>query len=146
MTGVGSVVQMIEESELQCLALNIYHEARNESTAGMVAVGQVTLNRVDSQRFPSTVCKVVRQGIYRGGHPVRNRCQFSWHCDGLSDIPYNIRSYNRSIEIAQWLLFTNPWLPDFTDGSLFYHASYVLPKWSRTKKVTSRIDSHIFYR
>ncbi len=146
MTVVGSVVQMIEESELQCLALNIYHEARNESTAGMVAVGQVTLNRVDSQRFPSTVCKVVRQGIYRGGHPVRNRCQFSWHCDGLSDIPYNIRSYNRSIEIAQWLLFTNPWLPDFTDGSLFYHASYVLPKWSRTKKVTSRIDSHIFYR
>ena len=146
MTVVGSVVQMIEESELQCLALNIYHEARNESTAGMVAVGQVTLNRVDSQRFPSTVCKVVRQRVYRGGHPVRNRCQFSWHCDGLSDIPYNIRSYNRSIEIAQWLLFTNPWLPDFTDGSLFYHASYVLPKWSRTKKVTSRIDSHIFYR
>jgi len=146
MTVVGSVVQMIEESELQCLALNIYHEARNESTAGMVAVGQVTLNRVDSQRFPGTVCKVVRQGVYRGGYPVRNRCQFSWYCDGHSDIPYNIRSYNRSVEIAQWLLFTNPWLPDFTDGSLFYHASYVLPKWSRTKKVTSRIDSHIFYR
>jgi N-acetylmuramoyl-L-alanine amidase len=140
------VAQMIDETELRCLALNIYHEARNESTAGMVAVGQVTLNRVDSIRFPNTVCKVVRQGVYRGGYPVRDRCQFSWHCDGLSDIPYNLRSYNRSIEIAQWLLFTNPWLPDFTDGSLFYHASYVQPKWSRTKKITSRIDSHIFYR
>jgi spore germination cell wall hydrolase CwlJ-like protein len=37
-------------------------------------------------------------------------------------------------------------LPDFTDGSLFYHANYVLPKWSRTKKIMSRIDSHIFYK
>ena len=140
------MVQMVEQKELECLALNIYHEARNESTAGMVAVGQVTLNRVDSTRFPDSVCRVVRQGVYRGRYPVRDRCQFSWHCDGLSDIPYNIRSYNRSIEIAQWLLFTNPWLPDFTDGSLFYHANYVQPKWSRTKKITSRIDSHIFYR
>ena len=31
MTGVGSVAQMVEETELECLSLNIYHEARNES-------------------------------------------------------------------------------------------------------------------
>ncbi len=146
MTGVGSVAQMVEETELECLSLNIYHEARNESTAGMVAVGQVTLNRVESSRFPDSVCGVVRQGVYRNGFPVRNRCQFSWHCDGISDVPYNIRAYNRSVEIAQWLLFTNPWLPDLTDGSLWYHASYVLPKWSRVKKKTMTIDTHIFYR
>jgi N-acetylmuramoyl-L-alanine amidase len=146
MTGVGSVAQMVEETELECLSLNIYHEARNESTAGQVAVGQVTLNRVESSRFPDSVCGVVQQGIYRGGYPVRDRCQFSWFCDGLSDNPYDIPAYNRSVEIAQWLLFTNPWLPDFTDGSLFYHAEYVLPKWSRVKKKTMRIDTHIFYR
>ena len=146
MTGVGSVAQMVEETELECLSLNIYHEARNESTAGQVAVGQVTLNRVESHQFPDTVCRVVQQGIYRNGYPVRDRCQFSWYCDGISDIPYNIRAYNRSVEIAQWLLFTNPWLPDFTDGSLFYHAEYVLPKWSRVKKKTMTIDTHIFYR
>jgi N-acetylmuramoyl-L-alanine amidase len=146
MTGVGSVAQMVEETELECLSLNIYHEARNESTAGQVAVGQVTLNRVESSRFPDSVCGVVQQGIYRGGYPVRDRCQFSWFCDGLSDNPYDLPAYNRSVEIAQWLLFTNPWLPDFTDGSLFYHAEYVLPKWSRVKKKTMRIDTHIFYQ
>jgi spore germination cell wall hydrolase CwlJ-like protein len=37
-------------------------------------------------------------------------------------------------------------LPDLTDGSLWYHASYVLPKWSRVKKKTMTIDTHIFYR
>ena len=138
--------QIVQETELECLSLNLYHEARNESTAGQVAVGQVTLNRVESSRFPDSVCGVVQQGIYRGGYPVRDRCQFSWFCDGLSDNPYDILAYNRSVEIAQWLLFTNPWLPDFTDGSLFYHAEYVLPKWSRVKKKTMRIDTHIFYR
>jgi N-acetylmuramoyl-L-alanine amidase len=143
---VMSAVTMVEERDLQCLALNIYHEARNESTAGQVAVGQVVLNRMESNRFPDTVCEVVQQGVYKGGFPVRNRCQFSWFCDGLSDIPYDLSAYNRSVEIAQWLIYTNPWLPDLVDGSLFYHATYVQPKWSRTMKVTSRIDTHIFYR
>ena len=32
------------DNELNCLALNLYHEARSEQTAGMWAVGDVTIN------------------------------------------------------------------------------------------------------
>ena len=32
-----------DESEIECLAQNIYHEARSESTAGRMAVALVTL-------------------------------------------------------------------------------------------------------
>ena len=42
-------VQVVDEKELQCLAMNIYHEARGESLAGQVAVADVVLNRVDDQ-------------------------------------------------------------------------------------------------
>lgn len=128
------------------MALNIYHEARNESTAGQVAVGQVVLNRVKSSRFPESVCSVVYQGIHQGGHPVANKCQFSWYCDGRHDVPTNILAFNKSTEIAQWLLVTQHWLPDLTDGSLWYHANYVEPRWSKVKHKMLQIDQHIFYK
>ena len=47
-----------------CLAQNIYFEARSESQAGMIAVAQVTMNRVKHPRYPNTVCEVVKQGSY----------------------------------------------------------------------------------
>ena len=36
-----------EEDSLTCLATNIYWEARNQSFAGQIAVGLVTINRSD---------------------------------------------------------------------------------------------------
>ena len=73
--------------EVECLALNIYHEARNQPTAGKLAVAQVTLNRVKHDRFPNTICGVVYQGYYLNNNPIKHKCQFSWWCDGKSDKP-----------------------------------------------------------
>ena len=82
----------VPDSEVSCLADNVYFEARNQGTAGWAAVIAVTLNRVDDNRFPDTVCEVVKQGPHRPSWkgtgemiPVRHRCQFSWYCDGKSD-------------------------------------------------------------
>ncbi len=132
--------------DVECLALNIYHESRNESTAGQVGVAQTTLNRVESKRFPNSVCGVVYQGMYRDGVPVRDGCQFSWFCDGLADTPRNMRAYERSYKLANIMMDTGNAIPDITDGSLYYHADYVSPRWSKTKIKRTRIDSHIFYR
>ena len=52
-----------EADEVNCLALNIYHEARNQPFMGKLAVGYVTLNRVNSDEFPNTICGVVKQGL-----------------------------------------------------------------------------------
>ena len=70
----GAVIQD-SGSEQKCLAEAIYHEAGAEPTAGKIAVAHVILNRVHSNLYPSTICKVVYQRGYR------NRgCQFSWSC------------------------------------------------------------------
>ena len=42
-----------------CLAENIYFEARNQGTAGWMAVANVTINRRNDSRFPNTICDVV---------------------------------------------------------------------------------------
>ena len=77
-------------NETECLAENIYFEARNQGFAGWVAVAQVTLNRVRDDRFPNTICEVVKQGLtYESGFPIRDKCQFSWYCDGKSDTILN---------------------------------------------------------
>ena len=50
------------EAALVCLAMNIYHEAKNQPSIGQIAVAQVVMNRVMDSRYPDDVCSVVTQG------------------------------------------------------------------------------------
>tara|TARA_B100000795_G_C22412893_1_gene291524 strand:- start:90 stop:524 length:435 start_codon:yes stop_codon:yes gene_type:complete len=131
-------------NENECLTDNIYFEARSQGFAGWVAVAQVTLNRVKDKRFPNTICEVVKQGLtYQSGHPIKNKCQFSWYCDGKSDEIINTKIHEEiSIMVNNYIHFGF----DITDGATHYHADYVLPSWAKTKTKTIEIDDHIFYR
>ena len=144
---------VVDDKEFTCMAKNIFFEAAIESTAGKLAVAHVTLNRVDSKHFPSTVCEVVYEGPHYTGangtqYPVRDRCQFSWYCDGKGDDPREgSRLWEDSQELAKYVLLRQEELPDITDGALHYHANYInSPKWAKKKKITTKIDTHIFYR
>ena len=59
---VGNLKAWDENGEAVCLAKNIYFEAGNQSKAGRLAVGLVTLNRVEMREYPDTICGVVHQG------------------------------------------------------------------------------------
>lgn len=126
-------------SELRCLALNVYWEARSEPLEGQLAVAAVTLNRTQDARFPSSVCDVVRDG----GADRRHRCQFSWWCDGKSDEPLEIDAWRRAEMVA--ILTRAGVVPDPTKGALWYHADYVKPAWAKVKQITAQIGRHIFY-
>ena len=129
------------------MAANIYHEAKNQSMLGQFAVAQVVMNRVEDSRFPDTICEVVKQGLtYRNGKVVIGKCQFSWYCDGKSDEPNrDSKAWSNAIRHAS-IIMTETINIDVTDGATHYHASYVRPAWAKTKKRTTRIDKHIFYR
>ena len=146
---------LVDSKELTCMAKNIFFEAAIESTAGKLAVAHVTLNRVDSKHFPSSVCEVVYEGPHYTGangtlYPVRDRCQFSWYCDGLLDEPREGRTWESAQELAKRVLVNHydKALIDITDGATHYHANWMekYPKWSKQKKVMASIDRHIFYR
>ena len=138
---------MLLETAFLCLALNTYHEAKNQSMVGQIAVAEVVMNRVADGRYPNTVCEVVKQGPkYKGSDiPVRHKCQFSWFCDGKSDLPKNEKAWKKAQDYAYLVLY-NRIAIDITEGATHYHATYVKPSWARTKKWTTRIEKHIFYR
>ena len=137
------------QQDITCMAKNIFYEAATESTAGKLAVAQVTLNRVESPHFPNTVCDVIYQGPHwPSGHPKRDRCQFSWYCDGLSDDPREGRLWAEAQDLAKHILKHKDDYIDITDGATHYHANWMekYPSWSYTKKKMASIDQHIFYR
>ena len=144
---VAVEVETEYQQQLSCLSLNIYHEARSESKLGQEAVGLVTMNRVYDGRYPDTVCDVVYQShVDSKGRPKRNRCQFSWYCDGKSDKIHDIVAYNEIEELSASILESYGIERDITDGAVMYHASYVKPYWASSYERTSRVDSHIFYK
>lgn len=140
------------KQDLRCLAMNIYHEARSDSLAGQVAVADVVLNRVESKRYPNTICEVVHQSKLRTNWlgkvvPSINKCQFSWYCDGKSDEPKNIEAWESAKELSRNIL-TNDTFRGITEGSTHYHARYVKPDWiaDRGMRRIGSIGEHVFYR
>ena len=131
---------MLLSAALTCLALNIYHEARNDTDTGQYAVAHVVLNRVQHDRWPDDVCKVVKQGYHKGKH----KCQFSWYCDGKSDKPYEEVSWAKAILVANDVLSGTT--DDVTHGATHYHARYVKPYWAKHLTKTVAIGSHIYYK
>ena len=82
------------------------------------------------------------------GFPVKDRCQFSFYCDGRSDVPREPKAFQKALRLSEWLLLTKDWIPDLTDGALYYHASWmeIWPRWSQEKRRLLQIDSHVFYQ
>jgi N-acetylmuramoyl-L-alanine amidase len=132
------------ESALFCIATAIYWEARDQSIEGQLAVASVISNRVESKRFPNNPCDVVTQGPVVGLWPARNRCQFSFYCDGKRDTPENKEAFNIAISLA--FLSLVGIVPDNTENALFYHADYVEPWWAAAMDITTIIGNHKFYR
>ncbi|MBL8667693.1 MAG: cell wall hydrolase [Rhodospirillales bacterium] len=128
------------DQELECLARNVYFEARGEPMTGKYAVAAVTLNRVVDVNFPSTICQVVYQGVGLGA----NMCQFSWACDRYSDRPRDAKSWELAKQVAYNALFLDR--PDPTGGALYFHTTRVRPTWSRTMVKVGIIGAHVFYR
>ena len=132
--------------QVQCMALNVYYEARGSNLADKAAVADVVLNRVNDSRYPDTVCEVVKQGMKNAdGSMKRNACQFSWYCDGKSDRPQDADRWVEAQSIA-WNIVEENKFRGISEGSTHYHATYVNPRWAKTLQLVGRIGAHIFYR
>lgn len=120
-------------SEIDCLTKNIYYESRGEPIRGQKSVAQVTLNRVKSKGYPSSICHVVYQPN-----------QFSWtknkrkiKLENSMNGAYNIANDALVMGVADKMLEKN--------NALFFHTISVNPIWSKTKKRIETIGHHIFY-
>jgi len=120
------------KKDVECLAKNIYFEARGESHKGKIAIGQVTLNRVIHQsEFNKTICGVVYQ-----------KDQFSWTNDRKNPIKDHYQ-WEEAQHIAKGILQGKLFLENFE--ALYFHANYTKPTWRNTKQYITTIGKHIFY-
>ena len=132
--------------EVQCMALNVYYEARGSNLADQASVADVVMNRVNDRRYPNTICEVIKQGMKNAdGSMKRNACQFSWYCDGKSDNPRDQDRWVEAQSIA-WNMVEENKFRGITEGATHYHATYVEPRWAKTLQLVGRIGAHIFYR
>ena len=129
------------DNELKCLATAIYFEARGEPVEGQLAVAQVVINRLKNPAYPNTICGVVYQNKHR-----RNRCQFSFACDGRSDRITDMASWKEAQDLARETVDqpSETFLAD-VGSSTHYHATYVRPRWARRMTKADKIGRHIFY-
>lgn len=125
--------------EWQCLTEALYFEARGESARGLFAVGEVIMNRVDSSRFPNTLCGVINQGTGR-----KFACQFTYTCDGQAEVVNEQAAWNRVGKVARLLIDGAP--RDLTSGATYYHTRAVNPRWASVFDRTASIGAHYFYR
>lgn len=129
--------------ETRCLTQAIYYEAGNQSAAGKEAVAVVVLNRVSHQKYPKTICGVVRQS-----HVVNERkiCQFSFWCEVKRKPMKDL--WEESEQIAKRVL-QNYWERDILlqlGDAMFFHADYVRPKWRHDVVFVGKVDNHLFYK
>ena len=124
----------LDPKEHECLALNVYHEARSERIEGQIAVAHVTMNRVKHSYFPDTICDVV----------YANK-QFSWTWTVKDHTPHEAAAWKKAQVIARDVMIGNT--EDPSKGATFYHANYVNPFWAKDKSmsVTKIIGLHVFY-
>ena len=116
---------------VECLALNVYYEARGESLAGQYAVAEVTMNRKAALGYPKTLCEVVYQ-----------KGAFSWTAESV--YAPGGPEWRRAINVAEEVYYQRraAALP----GVLYYHATYARPAWAKERERVARIGRHVFYR
>ena len=118
--------------EKECLVRAMYFESNRSSESGLLGVGTVVMNRVESGRFADTVCGVAHQPR-----------QF-----------FNTRAYNPNRSSAMWKSAVEVsreamagHTADVVPGALFYHATYIAPpRFFRSRPRAAVLGDHIFYR
>lgn len=135
------ITHSFKHSEQECMALNIYFEARSQSYMEKMGVFWVTMNRVEAEEYPNDICSVVKQ-----------KHQFSWYWDGKKDSidwndPLEVQAWKSVFDLSDSLLklYDNDMLEDVTSGADHYHAHYILPHWAEEFEVTTAFDGHIYY-
>jgi len=120
---LGTEPEVYKMANLECLATNIYKEARGESYLGKLAVAKVTLNRT----LDGDLCKT-----------IYSPKQFSWTIKN-KDLQFDIES----AIIAFRAVNREHQLSYFT--ATHYHTADINPKWAKKLKRLTKIGNHIFY-
>jgi spore germination cell wall hydrolase CwlJ-like protein len=128
-SAMGATTDVSQDAELRCLATAVYFESRGEPLEGQLAVAQAIVNRVESGRYASSICGVVKQ-----------RGQFSFD---HSRTPAAGRDWQTAQGVAR-IAADDMW-HEVAPRAVSFHAARLSPGW-RGKTRIAQIGNHVFYR
>lgn len=135
----GLISYSFSEKEINCVAKNVYYEARGESISGQDAIIQVTFNRWLYSPHPQNLCQIVYKRNSNG-------CQFSWVCNKSLIKPNIHTKLWKDIELAtRKILHYGNCYCGISQRVYYYHNLNSHPKWARLKIRIARIGHHVFY-
>jgi len=115
-----------------CLSLALYHEARGEPLLGQLMVARVIINRVQSPRWPSSICNVITQdrqfSFYRKDNTPKPRDEIAW-----------AKAQKLAVEIIN-----DPDILPYSTAN-HYHTVEVHPVWRKGLHRLARIGRHVFW-
>ncbi len=123
----------VDETEMLCLAQNIFFEARNQSEEGQYAVAFVTMNRLMHVSYPDTICEVVFEPV-----------QFSWTAENVRinrDDPIELAAWKKARQIAVAVMLEDVYNEFY--GVTHFHRYDVNPNWGY--QLAMQIDDHKFF-
>lgn len=131
--------------EIECLAKNIFYEARNQPVMGKVSIAFVPITR--SKESSHSICRVVYQKNNRG-------CQFTWVCTVKKQKGNAIEQKAKKEALIIAYLAYNNMISDPTEGANFYYNPKLAhPKWAKTMAIIKTmyanngyIGDHLFLK
>ena len=137
--------QFYADMQIDVLARTLWGEARGQGSAGMQAVANVVLNRVQIAED---------RGRYWWGNNIIQVCQkpYQFSCWNRTDPNFKKLQavderdlyFATAIRIARRAIVGT--LEDMTGGATHYHASGCTPYWAKRETPVAVIGDHIFYR
>jgi len=115
-----------------CLSLALYHEARGEPLQGQLMAARVIMNRMQSPRWPSSMCAVITQDR-----------QFSFYRKDNTPKPRDEVAWAKAQKLAVDIINDPNILPYSTADH--YHTIDVHPVWRRKLHRVARIGRHVFW-
>ena len=120
-----------------CLVYTLYHESRSESDLANIMVLNTVYDRVKSEKYPSTPCKVIKQ-----------KSQYSYLQDGKPDTMKDKTQVLRLSKLVDSYLQHKHILQKMGSGVTHYHKVGIRPSWSKSRdfKRIAIIGRHVFYK
>lgn len=135
-----------DKENVQCLALNIYHEARGSSIEDRIASSYVVFNRLNDNSYPltskkkhKTLCDI-----------IFDKYQFCWTNNRIIPMPKEQQAWIDAQKLA-YELYTKPYhkelaqqfkMKHYVVTSLLYDKTR--PKWIDKRKTSIKIGAHSY--
>lgn len=143
----------IDQKELACMTEAIFYESGNQNYSGKVGTANVIKNRLNDERFPDSVCKIVGQkGQFKYQKHKYKPVLYSTK-DGRRILTDDGKAMKESFNVALGVLQNR--IKDNTNGALFFFnikkldskKDRIVLAWIKhSLHKTVKIEDHSYYK